>query len=172
MIQSKMYSRKKVTEAAFRTMINTLNKDMIGTGGELKLQKRIYAVTCCNKSFQIGWVYYCRPGSNKHLKSLKDRKYSVNSMAQVCQILKVISEKANMPAPKAEHVIWTCLSNKDSNIEGSYNLNLSMMGIYGNVYVPCLDATDRMEEINTSGGGAAKGDIAQYYPDRSRQYTC
>jgi hypothetical protein len=114
----------------------------------------IYAIACCDDGFSLEWIRYCRPGSTEHLKRLKEKMYSVNSTAQVRQIVKIILEKGRMPASKAGHLLCTCLSNKDLKdvIIEDYNLFFCLMDDFGMVDVQYLDASDGSEQKIRRGG--------------------
>jgi hypothetical protein len=108
-----MYSKKKVTEASYGSMLTMLNKGTLGSS-ELKLQKMLYAIACCDDNFLVQWTKYCKPGSKEHVERLKERNFDLQNTAQVGQIVKLISERACMPAPKTEHLLCTLLLNLDS----------------------------------------------------------
>jgi hypothetical protein len=93
-----LFEGKKVGESAYGMLLATLNKETMGAS-ELKLQKMVYAIACCDERMSTDWIRYCRPGSDEHRKRLKERKYRIETNAQVGQIVKLISERAQIPEP-------------------------------------------------------------------------
>jgi hypothetical protein len=165
------YSKKKVSESAYGTMLNTLNKNTLGSG-ELKLQKMIYAVACCDENFPVDWLRYCKPGSKEHFDRMKERKYNVKNNFQVGQIVKAIAKKDGMLASKAEHSLCVLLSNKDSKdvIIGGYDLFFCKMDSNGVIDICRLDARDGKEK-RVSTGGFEYGENTHYYPEWAHPYS-
>jgi hypothetical protein len=158
------FSRKKVCESSFTALMSSLNKDTHGTG-ELRLQKMIYAVACCDDRLSTEWIRYCKPGSDEHRKRLKERKYRIESNAQVGQIVKIIAKKLQIPAPKAEHLLCMTLSPTDSKdpVILDYNLFYCALDDNGEISIRYINGENGDDErIRT--GGFQFGASAAYYP--------
>jgi hypothetical protein len=166
-----IFSKKKITETAYKSMLSTLNKGTVGAS-ELKLQKMIYAVACCNENFSLQWITFCRPGSKEHLERLKEQKFPINSSAQVGQVLKAMVEKAGIPAPVAEHIMCVCLSNKTARdvIIAGYDLFMCFFDQFDVIQVCCVDADDGTTK-SIVDGGFENGDASHYYPGWAKPFT-
>ena len=70
-------------------MLAALNKGTIGAS-ELKFQKMVYAVACCDDTFSLQWICWCRPGSKEHFERLKEKKYPIESTLQVGKVLRAM----------------------------------------------------------------------------------
>jgi hypothetical protein len=159
-----VFAGKKVCDSAFLTLITTLNKDTTGTG-ELKLQKIIYAIACCDDHMSTDWICFCKPRSNEHCNRLKERKYWIEPNLQAGQMIKLISERAQMPVPKAKHLLCMMLSNKNLKefiIQG-YNLYYCVKDNHGKGMVQFVNGKNG-EDKQVWTGGFQFGSSATYYP--------
>jgi hypothetical protein len=111
------------------------------------------------------WIRYCKLGSDEHRKRLKEHKYRIETNAQVGQIVKLISERAQIPVRKAEYLLCMILSNKasfDVIIHG-YNLYYCVRDENGEVLVRFIDGENGVN-ATVRPGGFQFGSTASYYP--------
>ena len=166
-----IYSRKRDSETAYKGMLAALNKGTVGAS-ELKLQKMVYAVACCDDTFSTQWIRWCRPGSKEHFERLKEKKYPIESTLQVGQVLRAMVVKGNIPAPVAEHIMCTCLSNKDPRdviVEG-YDMFSCTLDPLEAVQIHCIDGEDGSPKPVVKGGFDNTPE-AHYYPEWARPFT-
>jgi hypothetical protein len=166
-----VYSTKKDTETAYKGMLMALNKGTVGAK-ELKLQKMVYAIACCDDTFSLQWIRWCCPGSKEHFERLKEKKYPLESVTQVGQVLRSMVAKETIPAPVAEHAMCTCLSNKITKevvVEG-YDMFSCSLDPCGSVELHCIDGEDASSKPVVKGGFDVSA-FGHYYPQWAKAFT-
>ena len=107
-----MDSRDKPTKKDYRHAMSLMAKHVNGVNTLLS-QKLIILGVMTGLLSNKGWLSFLQPGSPSHFQTLLEPPYSLDSKAQVPQLLDLLHKKLKVSVPHAEEFVCNHLKSRD-----------------------------------------------------------